>query len=140
MSPAAPSPRGVAPTPLTPPPAAAAAVDPAAAGAPPPSERVRLARLTRRVALGVPGVVGTDAGPDGRWATPDGAERLEGVTCIAAPGGGYEVELRLVCGLVPLHALGAAVRGAVATAARSAQLPVERIDVTVVSVTSGGLS
>lgn len=119
MSPAAPSPHGVAPT---------------------PSERVRLARLTRRVALGVPGVVGTDAGPDGRWATLDGAHRLEGVTCIAAPGGGYEVGLRLVCGLVPLHALGAAVRDAVAGAARSARLPVERIDVTIVSVTAGGLS
>ena len=40
-------------------------------------------------------------------------ERLEGVTCIAAPEGGYEVSLCLVAGLVALYPLAERVRAAV---------------------------
>ena len=55
------------------------------------SERFRLARLARGVALQVPGVVGADTGSMGLCITVGGGERLEGVTCVAAAGGGYDV-------------------------------------------------
>ena len=57
----------------------------------------------------------------------DGGERLEGVSCIAAPGGGYDVSLRLVCDLVPLHPLGELVRAAVGRAAATAGIELERV-------------
>ena len=78
------------------------------------SERVRLARAARQAALTVRGVRAMDAGPAGTFVTGAGdGERLEGVTCIAAPGGGYEVSLRLVVGLVALEPLAQRVRAAV---------------------------
>ena len=67
------------------------------------SERVRLARAARQAALTVRGVRAMDAGPAGTFVTGAGdGERLVGVTCIAAPEGGYEVSLSLVVGLVRL--------------------------------------
>jgi hypothetical protein len=62
-----------------------------------------------------------DAGSTGAFVTgaADG-ERLEGVVCVAAPEGGYEVSLRLVAGLVALHPLGERVRAAVIRVARFA--------------------
>ena len=98
-----------------------------------PSERVTLARLARSAALGVPGVVAADAGPNGRFVTHDGDERLEGVTAVADLGG-YEVSLRLVCGLVPLVELGESVRAAVVAAAAAAGLPLTGVDVHVAAV------
>jgi hypothetical protein len=78
------------------------------------SERVRLARGARQAALAVRGVRALDAGPAGTFLTGAGdGERLVGVTCIATPEGGYEVSLRLIAGLVPLHPLGRAVQAAV---------------------------
>lgn len=78
------------------------------------SERVRLARAARQAALTVRGVRGMDAGPAGTFVTGAGdGERLDGVTCIAAPEGGYEVSLRLVASLVPLHPLAERVQAAV---------------------------
>ena len=70
---------------------------------------MRLARLARDAALRVPGVIGTDAGPSGVVITEGAQQRLEGVLCVATKDGGYDVTLRLVCGLVPLLALGDAV-------------------------------
>lgn len=107
--------------------------DPAAAG----SARLRLARLAYVTALGVPGVVGTDTGQGGRIVTQERDVRVDGVLCVAAPGGGYEVALRLVCGLVPLHPLADAVRSAVIGAAAVAGLPLERVDVHIATVTDG---
>ena len=56
-------------------------------------------------------------------------ERLEGVTCIAAPGGGYEVSLRLVAGLVPLHPLGERVQAAVVRVATFAGIQLTDVSV-----------
>jgi len=68
------------------------------------SDRVRLARAARQAALAVRGVRAMDAGSAGTYVTgADDGERLDGVTCIAAPEGGYEVSLRLVADLVALH-------------------------------------
>jgi hypothetical protein len=94
------------------------------------SERVRLARAARQAALTVRGVRAMDAGTTGTFMTGAGdGERLYGVTCIAAPEGGYEVSLRLVAGLVALHPLGERVRAAVVRVASFAGI--ELADVTV---------
>lgn len=94
------------------------------------SERIRLARAARAAALGVPGVLGAIAGPLGAVVTETSAgDRLEGVSCVAAPTGGYDVSLRLVCSLVALHPLGDAVRGAVMRAAAIAGLRVQGVSV-----------
>lgn len=88
------------------------------------SERVRLARAALGAALTVLGVRGADAGPTRMHFTAAGAERLEGVTCTAAPGGGYIVCLQLICDPLPLDRLAKQVRTAVsATAARAGVLP-----------------
>ena len=94
------------------------------------SDRVRLARAARQAALAVRGVRAMDAGSAGSFMTgADDGERLQGVTCIAAPEGGYEVSLRLVAGLVALHPLGQRVRAAVVRVASFAGI--ELADVTV---------
>jgi hypothetical protein len=94
------------------------------------SERVRLARAARQAALTVRGVRGTDAGPAGLFFTAaGGGERLEGVTCIAAPEGGYEVSLRLVVGLVALGPLGERVRAAVSRVASFAGIELASMSV-----------
>jgi hypothetical protein len=94
------------------------------------SDRVRLARAARQAALAVRGVRAMDAGSAGTFTTGAGdGERLDGVTCIAAPEGGYEVSLSLVAGLVALHPLGERVRAAVVRVASFAGI--ELTDVTV---------
>lgn len=93
------------------------------------SERFRLARLARDVALSVPGVVGTDTGPIGAFITVGGGERLDGVLCVAARDGGYEVTLRLVCGLVPLPQLSEQVKAAVARSAALVGFPLDSVSV-----------
>lgn len=98
------------------------------------SERMRLARLARDAALRVPGVVGTDAGPSGVLITEDAHQRLDGVLCVATKDGGYDVTLRLICGLVPLLPLGDAVKAAVQRGADLAALPVEAVNVQVAAV------
>jgi hypothetical protein len=71
-----------------------------------------------------------DAGSAGAFMTGAGdGERLQGVTCIAAPEGGYEVSLRLVAGLVALHPLGQRVRAAVVRVARFAGIDLARVSV-----------
>jgi hypothetical protein len=98
------------------------------------SERFRLARLARVAALGVPGVVAPDAGPVGGFVTVSGGRRLEGVTCMAAGGGGYEVSLNLVCRMVPLAVLGERVQRAVEAAGASAGIPVACVGVRIAQI------
>jgi hypothetical protein len=94
------------------------------------SDRVRLARAARQAALTVRGVRGVDAGPAGLFFTGAGdGERLDGVTCIAAPDGGYEVSLRLVAGLVALYPLGERVRAAVVRVASFAGISLADVSV-----------
>ena len=95
----------------------------AVASAPPGSSRVQLAEVALRAACGVPGVLSGEAGPGGLLVTEGpGGELLTGVRVVAEPGGRYSVELGLRSGLVPLHPLGEAVRGALTGAAGAAGL------------------
>jgi hypothetical protein len=94
------------------------------------SDRVRLARAARQAALTVRGVRAVDAGAAGMFMTGAGdGERLEGVTCIAAPEGGYEVCLRLVADLIALRPLGERVRAAVARVASFAGIELASVSV-----------
>jgi hypothetical protein len=102
------------------------------------SPRLRLARLARHAALGVPGVIGTDSGPGGIFVTVSGDERVEGVRCVATKGGGYEVSLQLICALVPLPALSDRVKATVASMAARARLPLTSVSVHIVAVDEPG--
>jgi hypothetical protein len=94
------------------------------------SDRVRLARAARQAALAIPGVRGTDVGAAGTFMTGAGhGERLEGVTCVAASHGGYEVSLRLIAGLVALHPLGERVQAAVVRVANCAAIELAGVSV-----------
>jgi hypothetical protein len=94
------------------------------------SERIRLARAARQAALTVRGVRAMDAGSGRTFVTGAGeGERLEGVTCIAAPGGGYEVSLRLIAGLVALYPLAERVRAAVVRVAAFAGIELASVSV-----------
>jgi hypothetical protein len=107
--------------------------------APTESDRVRLARTALAAALGVPGVAGVDSGADGAFVTETGrGERLPGVTCVAAPGGGYDVSLRLIGGLVALHPLGDQVRTAVMRASALAGVAVGAVSVHFAEIAPAG--
>jgi hypothetical protein len=99
-----------------------------------PSPRLRLARLARDAALRDSGVVALDAGTDGRFAVVSGDERIDGVLCVATADGGYDVELRLVCALVPLVPLGERVRAKVRETAAVAEVPLATVSVHVAAV------
>ena len=105
---------------------------------PPGSPRVRLAQLAHDAALGVPGVVDTDSGPARLFLTATDEHRVDGVRCISAGDGSYQVALRLRCELGPLRPLGEAVRASVAHAARSAGIAVAEINVLIADVTGPG--
>ena len=98
------------------------------------SERFHLARLAHDAALGVRGVVALDAESAGGFVTVGGGRHIEGVRCLAAPGGGYDVSLNLVCRLVPLLALGERVQHAVESAGTTAGIPVASVTVRVAQV------
>jgi hypothetical protein len=100
-----------------------------------PSPRLALAALARDTALSVDGVVSLDAGAGGLFVTAGGGERVPGVRCLAAPEGGYDVALRLVCRLVPLRPLAETVRQAVVGAATVAHLELATVTITVADVT-----
>ena len=102
------------------------------------SARVALARLVRDAALGVPGVVVLDYGPAGLFMTAGGGQRIPGVTCVAAGGGGYDVALRLRCALVPLLELGERVETAVRQAAAAAGLELSALTIEIVDVIDPG--
>ncbi|HEY3772685.1 MAG TPA: hypothetical protein VGL69_06825 [Solirubrobacteraceae bacterium] len=99
-----------------------------------PSPRLALAGLARDTALAIDGVVALDAGTGGLFVTAGGGDSVPGVRCLAAPEGGYDVALRLVCRLVPLPALAERVRMAVATAAKTAGLNAATVTITVADV------
>jgi hypothetical protein len=98
------------------------------------SVRVRLAELAAQTALATPGVAGLDAGPAGLHATVGGGTRVAGVTSAAAPHGGFDISLRLVCELVALPALGDRIRREITSAAGSAGLGVESVSIEIVNV------
>lgn len=102
------------------------------------SDRVRLARFARDAALSVPGVADTDSGTTGVFVTGGGGQRVPGVTCVAAAGGGYDVAMRLRCELVPLPDLGARVKVAVRHAAAASGLVVADLRVEIVDVIKPG--
>jgi hypothetical protein len=94
------------------------------------SERVELARAALAAAFGVPGVLGADVGPNGTFVTETATgERLPGVSCVAASPDGYDVSLRLVCGLVALYPLGERIRTAVLRSGVLAGVTVQRVSV-----------
>ena len=103
--------------------------------APGPSDRVRLAQLSAQAAVHVDGVAGLDSGPAGVFSTVGGTTRVGGVTCASAPGGGYDVSLRLVCALVDLHAVADRVRDAVQTIGAEANIEVAAISIVIADVT-----
>jgi hypothetical protein len=96
-----------------------------------PSPRIELAGLAHDAALTVEGVVALDAGIGGLFVTAGGGERVSGVRCLAAPEGGYDVSLRLVCMLVPLPALAERVRAAVIRTAGAAHLELASVTITI---------
>jgi hypothetical protein len=69
------------------------------------SERLALAHLARDAALATRGVASLDPRPP-MAATAAGAERVDGVVCLAVPGGRYEITLYVVARPVPLEQLG----------------------------------
>lgn len=101
------------------------------------SERMVLARHARAAALGVPGVVDTTSVGPPAIVTVDGLARVEGVSCLAAPGG-YDLALALICEMVPLPALGAAVEAAVREAAAADGIPVGEVNVHVAGLVGAG--
>jgi hypothetical protein len=113
-----------------------------ASPSPPPevteSDRFRLARVARDAALSVPGVVATDPGRTGMFVTLDGAGRVEGVICVAAPEGGYDLSLRLMCAFVSLPALGEAVKAAVRAAAAGSGLAAATVSVHIAEIVGPG--
>jgi hypothetical protein len=99
-----------------------------------PSPRLRLARAAHDTALRVGGVVALESDADGRFAVVSGDERIDGVLCVATADGGYDVALRVVCGLVPLIELGERVRAKVREAATAAGLPLAIVSVHIADV------
>jgi hypothetical protein len=73
------------------------------------SERLALAQLARDAALGTRGVASLDPRPP-MAATAAGGERVDGLVCIAVPGGRYEITLYVVARPVPLERLAEELR------------------------------
>jgi hypothetical protein len=103
-----------------------------------PSDRVRVAQIARETALGVPGVVDLDSGPAGLCTTVGGGVRVVGVSSSAAPEGGFDLSLRLVCELVALRPLADRVRAAIRTAAIDAGLPTQKVAILVAEISDPG--
>ena len=70
--------------------------------------------------------------------TAGGGQRIAGVTCVAAAGGGYDVALRLRCELVSLPELGERVKLVVRHAAAASGLAVSDLRVDIVDVVDPG--
>jgi hypothetical protein len=100
------------------------------------SERVRMAAVAAAAALRVAGVLRLDPGPARLYVTAGGGERVEGVTCVASPGG-YEITVRLVCALVALPYTAEQTRGAILSAAAVAGVAVARVDVVITDIDTG---
>jgi hypothetical protein len=97
------------------------------------SERVQIARLALAAAINTRGVISAAAGEPPLWVTADPSGLLHGVTATATADGRFDVALRLVAELVPLHALAdrvcAAVRDAVGRAGFGEHLASVRVEI-----------
>ena len=102
------------------------------------SDRLRIATLARDAALTVAGVDGLDAGPARTFVTAGAGEVVGGVNCVAAPEGGYDVSLQLVCEIVPLHPLADRVRDAIAAATAEEQLVAQTVTIRITDVVEPG--
>ena len=98
------------------------------------SPRVHLARLARDAAVHVDGVVAADPGPSGFFATTGGEARVDGVRCVAAGAGAYDVALCLRCNLVPLLEVGESVRTSVVRVASMAGIGLADVNVLIADV------
>jgi hypothetical protein len=98
------------------------------------SPRMRLARMAHDVAMRTRGVVRPDVGPGGLFVSVGDGQRVEGVICVAAPDGGYEISLRLVCALMPLQPIAEQVRTVVGAKAITAGIHVTSVNVQVAEV------
>jgi hypothetical protein len=98
------------------------------------SARLQLAALARETALAVPGVAELDPGTPRTYFTAGAGEIVWGVNCVAAPEGGYDLTLHLVCELVPLRPLGDRVRAAVAAAASGAEMIAQTVTIRITDV------
>jgi hypothetical protein len=98
------------------------------------SPRIRLARMAHDVAMRTRGVVRTDVGPEGLFVSVGDGQRVEGVICVAAMDGGYEISLRLVCALMPLQPIAEQVRTVVGAKAVIAGIHVTSVNVQVADV------
>jgi hypothetical protein len=94
-----------------------------------PSDRVRLTRAAREATLRVPGVVATDTGPMGLYVTVTGGEKIEGIICAAATGGGYDISIRVIAGLVPLNPLSERITAAITAAAARVRVPCSSVSI-----------
>lgn len=75
----------------------------------PASERLALAALACHAALGSHGVASLDPRPP-LAHTVAAEERIDGVACVAAPGGGYEITLYVIARPVSLQRLATRLR------------------------------
>jgi hypothetical protein len=85
----------------------------------------------------LPGVAGLSAGPDGLVATHGPGERVEGVRLLASERG-LVGEVRVVLDTFALYPTAERVREAAARAAAGAGQSLERVDVFIDDVRSGG--
>ena len=90
--------------------------------------------MARDVAMRTRGVVRTDVGPGGLFVSVGDGQRVEGVTCVAATDGGYEISLRLVCALMPLAPIAEQVRTVIGAKALMAGMQVASVNVQVADV------
>ncbi len=94
-----------------------------------PSDRVRLTKAARDATLRVPGVVATDTGRMGLYVTVAGGERLEGIICAAATGGGYDISVRVIAAVVSLPDLSERITAAITRAARRVGVPCSTVSI-----------
>jgi hypothetical protein len=103
-----------------------------------PSDRVRLTRAAREATLRVPGVVATDTGPMGLYVTVADGERLEGIVCAAATGGGYDISVRVIAALVSLPDLSERIIAAITRAAGRIGVPCSSVSIHFVDLLAPG--
>jgi hypothetical protein len=82
----------------------------------------------------VDGVAGPFRGADGRHGTTVACDRIPGVVCAAAAGGGYDVTLYVIARPVPFAALGRRLAARVTDAVTTAGFGDDLADVRVVVV------
>jgi hypothetical protein len=103
------------------------------------SDRLRLARAARVAMLGVPGVIGTNAGPTGLHVTTARGDRVEGIICAATSDGGYDISVRVIAGLVALPDLSERIAGAIRLVASRIGVPCSSVAVYFADVVESGV-